>query len=222
MSETELFFDAIRCGDTAAVSALLDNDPALLTARNSQSQSPVLFSIYNRQKEVRDLFLSRGASLELHEAAAAGDLPRVSQLVEADPSLAKSFSPDGFPVLALAAAFGNFDVTKYLHAKGGDINAVSSNGSGYTALTGAVASGHAEIAKWLLENGAEPNYSYANGYTPLLTAAANGYLEILKALLAHGANLHAKTGDGKNALNCAEERGHKEVAVFLLQQGLSR
>ena len=221
MSETELFFDAIRCGDIAAVSALLDNDPTLLTAKNAQSQSSVLFSIYNRQNEIRDFFLSRGVSLEFHEAAAAGDLSRVKQLIEADPSLAKSFSPDGFPVLALAAAFGNFEVAKYLHAKGGDINAVSTNGSGYTALTGAVASGHAEIATWLLENGAEPNYSYANGYTPLLTAAANGRLEILKSLLAHGADLHAKTNDGKSALAFAIERKHAEVEDFLRQNGLS-
>src|SRR5882672_5655156 len=110
MSETELFFDAIRCGDTAAVSALLDNDPALLTAKNAQSQSPVLFSIYNRQKEVRDLLLSRGASLELHEAAAAGDLSRVKEFAEKDASLAKSFSPDGFPLLALASFFGHFEL----------------------------------------------------------------------------------------------------------------
>jgi len=51
--------------------------------------------------------------------------------------------------------------------------------------------------KWLLDNGAEPNYRYATGYTPLLTAAANGHLEILKALLARGADLHAKSNDGK-------------------------
>ena len=221
MSETELFFDAIRCGDAAAVSALLDQDSSLLAARNTQSQSPVLFSIYNRQKEIRDLLLSRGASLELNEAAAAGDLARVKQLVDADPSLAKSFSPDGFPVLALAAVFGNFEIAKYLHAKGGDVNAVSTNGSGYNALTGAVASGHTEIVKWLLENGADPNYRYANGYTPLLTAAANGHLEILKALLTHSADLHAKTNDGKNAISFAVERKHSEVEAFLRQNGLS-
>lgn len=215
MSETELFFDAIRCGNTGAVSTLLDQDPSLLHAKNAQSQSPVLFSIYNRQKEIRELLLSRGASLELHEAAAAGDLARVKRIIEADPSYAKSFSPDGFPVLALAAVFGNFEVAKYLHSKGGDINAVSTNGSGYTALTGAVASGHTEIAKWLLENGAEPNYRYANGYTPLLTAAANGHLEILKTLLAHGADIHAKTNDGKDALAFAQERNHPAVVEFL-------
>ncbi len=221
MSETQLFFDAIRAGDIAAVRALLDQDSALLQAKNAQSQSPILFSIYNRQKEIRELLLSRGAQLELHEAAAAGDLPRVKELVEKDASLAKSFSPDGFPVLALAAVFGQFEVTKYLHEKGGDVNAVATNGSGYNALTGAVASGHTEIVKWLLANGAEPNYRYANNYSPLLTAAANGHLEILKALLAHGADLHAKTNDGKNAVAYAEERSHKEVAAFLLQQGLT-
>src|SRR5215470_18907653 len=100
MSETQLLFDAIRAGDVAAVSALLDQDSALLETKNAQSQSPVLFSIYNRQKEIRDLLLSRGAQLELHEAAAAGNFSRVKELVERDASLPKSFSPDGFPVLA--------------------------------------------------------------------------------------------------------------------------
>ena len=220
MGEAQLFFDAIRCGDLGAVRALLDQDPGLLSAKNQQSQSPVLFSIYNRQKEICDFLCSRGAKLELHEAAAAGDLERVKEFVEQDASLAKSYSPDGFPVLALAAVFGHFELAKYLNGKGGDVNVVATNGSGYNALTGAVASGHTEIAKWLLENGAEPNYRYASGYTPLLTAAANGHLEIVKALLAQGADLHAKSGDGKNALNYAEERGRKEVAAFLLQQGL--
>ena len=40
----------------------------------------------------------KGATLESHEAVAAGNLNRVKQLVEADPGLAKSYSPDGFPV----------------------------------------------------------------------------------------------------------------------------
>jgi ankyrin repeat protein len=220
MSETELFFDAIRCGDIPAVSALLDNDPALLSAKNAQLQSPVLFSIYNRQKEICDFLLSKGSSLELHEAAAAGDLSRVKKFVEEDPALAKAYSPDGFPVLALASVFGQFEIVKYLHSKGGDINAAATNGSGYTALTGAVTSGQTDIAKWLLDNGADPNYRYANNYSPLLNAAANGHLEILKALLAHGADAKAKTSDGKSALDYAEERKHAAVAEFLRSHAL--
>jgi ankyrin repeat protein len=221
MGETQLFFDAIRAGDVAAVRALLDQDPTLLTAKNAQSQSPVLFSIYNRQKEICDFLVSRGAVLELHEAAAAGDLPRVKEFVDKDAALAKSYSPDRFPMVALAAVFGNFEVAKYLHAKGADINAAATNGSGYNALTGAVTSGHTEIVKWLLENGADPNYRYANNYSPLLNAAANGHLKILKLLQAHGADLHAKTSDGKNALAYAEERKHAAVAEYLRAHGVS-
>ena len=221
MSETQLFFDAIRAGDLAAVRTLLDQDSALLDGKNAQSQSPVLFSIYNRQKEIRDFLISRGAVLELHEAAATGHLARVRELIEKDAALARSYSPDGFPVVALAAVFGNFEAAKYLHAKGADINAAATNGSGYNALTGAVTSGHTGIVKWLLENGAEPNYRYSNNYSPLLNAAANGHLEILKLLQAHGADLHAKTSDGKNPLAYAEERKHTAVAEYLRAQGVS-
>jgi len=77
MSETQLFFDAIRAGDLAAVRTLLDQDAALLNGKNAQSQSPVLFSIYNRQKEIRDFLVSHGAVLELHEAAALDTWARV-------------------------------------------------------------------------------------------------------------------------------------------------
>jgi len=179
----------------------------------------VLMACYMGRKEIRDLLLEKGATLQLHEAAAAGNLSRVKKIVEEKPDLAKGYSPDGFPVMALAAAFGHEDVARYLHGQGADINAAATNGTGYTALTGAVAGSHGSIAKWLAENGANVNYRYAKGHSPLLEAAANGRLDIVRTLAAHGADLHARTDAGKNALNFAEERGHKEVAEFLAGQG---
>jgi ankyrin repeat protein len=219
--EVELF-EAIRSGDVAMVRELVSTNSSLVNARNAQLQSAVLISCYSGRKEIRDLLCQNGAILNLHEAAAAGKLARVKQLVEADPGLAKSYSPDGFPVFALAAAFGHHDVARYLHEKGAEINAAATNGTGYTALTGAIASGHAPTAKWLAENGADVNYRYAKGYSPLLAAAANGHLEIVKMLLDHRADLQARTDDGKNALALAEERGHHDVARYLLELGLTR
>jgi len=219
MSDTATFFQAVKSGDAATVTSMLDANPNLLDAKNEQSQSAVLLASYNGKKEIRDLLLARGPILELHEAAAAGQLERVKQIVEKDQSLAKSFSPDGFPILALAAVFGHKPIVEYLHAKGGEINAISTNGTGYTALTGAVASGHEEIVSWLLAHGANANYRYGAGYAPLLTAAANGHLAIVKLLLDHGADLHAKTNDGQTALNIAEARSHKEVVEFLRSKG---
>jgi uncharacterized protein len=174
-----------------------------------------LLATYGGRKQIRDLLLAAGIELQLHEAAAAGDLTRVRELVNGSAELAKSYSPDGFPVLALAAAFGHLPVAQYLLEQGGDLNAAATNGTGYNALTGAVASNHTEVVAWLLENGADANYRYANGHSPLLEAAANGNMKILELLLKHGADVHAQTNSGKTALQFAEEKKHPEAAEFL-------
>src|SRR6516225_9383619 len=122
MSDTATFFQAVKSGDAATVASMLDADPNLLNAKNEQGQSAVLLASYSGRKEIRDLLLARGPVLELHEAAAAGQLEHVKQIAEKDAALARSFSPDGFPILALAAVFGHKPIVEYLHIKGGDIN----------------------------------------------------------------------------------------------------
>jgi len=219
VSDITAFFQAVQSGNTGKVEALLDSNASLAIAKNEKGQSAVLMAVYTGRKEIRDLLLARGVALELHEAAAAGQLARVKEIVEEDPALAKSFSPDGFPVFALPAVFGHLEVAEYLLGKGADVNAAATNGTGYNALTGAVASGHTSIVAWLLANGADPNYRYGAGYSPLLTAAANGHLGIVSLLLASGADLHAKANDGTTALRFAEQRGHAEVTEFLLSHG---
>ena len=214
-------FEAIRTGDAEKVRSLCAANAALVNARNARGQSAVLMACYTGRKEIRDVLVENGAMLELHEAAAAGNLARVKETVGANPELAKSYSPDGFPALALAAAFGHEEVAQYLRGKGAEINAVATNGTAYNALTGAVASGHAAIVKWLVQNDADVNYRYAKGHSPLLEAAANGRLDIVKILVAHGADPHARTDDGKTALAFAQERGHNEVAKYLQELGLT-
>ncbi len=191
------------------------HEAALVSAKNESGVSAVLSSVYFGRKDIRELLLARGAKLELQDAVALGRLERVKELVGNNSALANSYSSDGFPLVALAAFFGNAPVAHFLKEHGADINTIATNGSGYNALTGAVTSGHVEIVKWLLESGADANYRYGPGYTPLLTAAANGHLEIVKLLLAHGADKSAKSNDGKSALTLAEERKHSSVVAFL-------
>jgi uncharacterized protein len=219
VSHADVFLHAVRAGDAAAVERMLAAEPELAHAKNEQGQSAILVATYNGRKEIRDLLLDAGVELELHEAAAAGDLARVKQYVDDRTDLAKSYSPDGFAVVALAATFGHLPVAQYLRGQGADINAAATNATGYNALTGAVASGHTAIVAWLLENGADANYRYGSGYSPLLTAAANGHTRILELLLDRGADLQAKTNDGKTALQFAEERKHPEAAEFLRSRG---
>ena len=221
MPDTKPFFDAIRNNDLAQVRALLAADPALLATRNESNASPLLFSIYMNRTEIRDFLLSSGVTMDLYEAACAGDVPRVKDFVESSPAEAGSFSPDGFPVFALACFFGQLEIARYLAAKGANIHAPASNGTGYNALTAAVTAGRTETVQWLLEQGLDPNYHYGPGYTPLLSAAANGHVEILKLLLAHGADPTATTTSGESALALAIERNHPQAADLLRARSAS-
>ncbi len=77
MSDTSAFFQAVQSGNASKVEALLDSDASLAGAKNDKGQSAVLLAVYTGRKEIRDLLLARGVALELHEAAAAGQLARV-------------------------------------------------------------------------------------------------------------------------------------------------
>ncbi|HXN22316.1 MAG TPA: ankyrin repeat domain-containing protein [Candidatus Dormibacteraeota bacterium] len=217
-NKTKQFFEAVQGGDVATVTSLLDADPALTAMRNEQGQSAILVAVYHGRRDVRDLLIARGVSLDIVDAVAAGQIERVQQLVEKDRALADSFSPDGFPVFALAVTFGHKDVAEYLLSRGAGVNRVSTNPTGYTALTGAVAMGRTELVAWLLSSGANANHRYGPGYSPLHEAAANGRLEMVRLLVAAGADTAALTTDGKTPLAFAEERNHVDVAAFLRQR----
>src|SRR5437879_2507899 len=221
MSEQKAFFEAIRAGDLAAVKSLIADDALLASAKNDSGVSGILAAIYMGRGEIRDFLIANGAELGLPEAAAIGQLARVRELIEKHHAQANSFSPDGFPVVALAAFLGHREVVEYLAAHGADIKAAATNGSGYNALTGPVTGGHVAVAQWLLEHGADSNYRYSGGYSPLLTAAANGRLDIAKLLLAHGADPQATTNDGKSPLSLAKERNHSEIAALFQARAAS-
>jgi uncharacterized protein len=221
MPNSKSLFDAIRSGDLAQARSLLDVDLSLASAKNESGASALLMSIYLGRPEMCELLLSRGLQMDLAEASAAGNLPRVKEFAESNPAAANSFSADGFPIFALACFFGHLDTARYLAEKGANIHAAATNGSGYNALTAAVTAGHTEIVKYLLERGLDPNYRYGPGYTPLLAAADNGHLEIAKLLLAHGGDPAATSNDGKSALAHATERNHPHITDFLRARSAS-
>ncbi len=217
MSDTQEFFAAVKAGDAGRVARMLEANLGLLNTREGSGESAVLLAAYYRRKDVLELLLSRGAALNIFEAAVVGKVQRVEALLAADPSLANGYAPDGFPLLGLAAFFGHREVVDLLLRHGAEVNAVSRNATGYTALTGAVAGGHAEIAAALLAAGANANHRYGAGYTPLYEAAAGGKTKIVALLLAHGADPNARTDDGQTPFLVAEAKGHADVAALLRQ-----
>jgi len=75
--------------------------------------------------------------------------------------------------------------------------------------------------RWLLENGAEPNYRYSNNYSPLLNAAANGQSGNSETSSSSRRRSSCENQRRlKTQLAYAEERKHEAVAEYLRAQGV--
>lgn len=215
--ESDQFFEAVKAGNTIKVRELIDRNPALLSAKSKSGSTGILFALYTGHTEIAGLIAQQKKELDIFEAACLGELLQVERLIKRDMDLANSYSDEGFTALQLAAYLGQGEAVGFLLKNGAEVNAVARNPTGYTALSGAVARGHLNVARILLEEGANPNHRYEGGFTPLMEAAASGKLEMTKLLLRHGADTQVRK-DGKTARDYALEKGQSEVAELLGQQ----
>ncbi|HWI64751.1 MAG TPA: ankyrin repeat domain-containing protein [Symbiobacteriaceae bacterium] len=208
-------FDAVKSKDVSRVRELLEQDASLVSAVGDGGETPVLTAIYYGAREVTDLLLARGATLSLFEAAAVGAADRIREILSDAPTRVADYSHDGWTALHLAAFFGHPGATALLLGKGAPVSAVGRNGMANTPLHAALASNRTDVARILLEAGAEVDLGDGAGWTPLHLAAANGNREMVEELLQRGARPDAATAKGETALSLAEAKGHAEVAGLL-------
>lgn len=211
----EAFFAAVRAGQSDEVMKQVAADPALLSAHDPSGATPVLVAAYNRQERLARALAERKRDLDLFEAAVLGDGKRAAALLEADPNLLDSFSQDGWTALHLAAFFGRLEVVDLLLARGAKLDLKSKNQLNNAPLNAAVAANRLEIARHLLEKGADANAHQHGGITPLHEAAAAGNAEMVRLLLAHRADANAISEDNRTPLGMALEKGHQAVVEIL-------
>ena len=91
---------------------------------------------------------------------------------------------------------------------------------GRSGLQMAAGSGHVDIVKVLIENGANVNIlDFEDFSTVLYRAAYTGHADIAKLLIQNGAHVNATMRYRETALHYAAEEGHCDVAKVLLQNG---
>jgi ankyrin repeat protein len=88
---------------------------------------------------------------------------------------------------------------------------------GRTPLAWTAASGHADVARVLLDAHANPNLAAHDEVTPLMLAAQNGSPPLLAVLLEHGAHPNAVDQHARSALMYAARSNRAEAISVLLK-----
>ncbi len=226
---------AARLGMIEELRAMIDEEPACVHQRGGDGQYPLHFA---RTTEIVDLLLGAGAEIDGrdidHESTAA------QWQATSRPAVAAHLVTLGCETdLFLAAASGSLDLLEDLVAR--DPESVEARvsrkrfstagkraaqhiyfytiGDGCSLLHAAAAANQAQVIRWLLGEGADPNPR--GGYdrqTPLHSAAWHNAPDAARALIEGGANINATSGRVHNneAIGWAIVSGASEaVRVFL-------
>ena len=211
----EILEEYIAAADLNKLNELLLRDLALATQTTSLKVSPLMLSCYYKKPSVTELLLKYVTEINLFEASAVGKFDVVAHILYTHPDAVNDYAPDGFAPLGLACYFGQFEVARYLVLKGADVNMPSNNGFHVFPIHSAAAGSYNDIARMLIENGAQVNVKQQAGATPLHSAAQNGNLDLLILLLENGAETQVRMEGGKLPADLAREKGFTEIAEIL-------
>ncbi len=212
MTEEDLI-RAFNEGDSARVREIVVQHPDLARVRKD-GVSLLLQARYRNDRPMTEAIRTAGAPLDIFEAAAFDDVPRLKGLVRDDPALAISWNGDGFTALHLSAFFGGVEGARVLLDAGAELDVVSRNDFSVYPIHSAAA-GRVPVALLLVERGADVNVKQRHGWTPLHSAARNGSDALVDALLAAGADPAATNDDGVTAADLAREAGHDAIVERL-------
>lgn len=146
---------------------------------------------------------------DIFEAAEAGDVPRATELVNADPEVVHQRSASGRTPLHYAAAAGKTAMVIFLGTQGADLSAGPES-----PLLAAVdcpdRDAASEMSFFLLSNASNANARRKDGKSALQLAAVRGYSDIVEMLIHRGAeaakvDIEIASGDAVPLLRRASE-----------------
>ena len=196
---------AARCGFRDLVEHLVRNDPKQVNATGGQLVTPLVAALTGEHFQTAKFLHDNGADPNFRDA-------------EATP-------------LQSAAYYGEFKMVQLLLKYKVDVHA-RRRGIGQTALhfalQGSDRSGPrpdfavslSNVARLLLEHGADVNARDEHDSTPLHEAARNGRVEAIHVLLEYGADVNARKVDNTTTLHEAAQGGSIEAIRLLLELGV--
>lgn len=150
----------------------------------------------------------------LNSAIQSGNAEKVRESIKSESNV--NFQYNGRNALHTACNKGNPEIAKLLIDAGAEINSISEEGAGRTALQMVCGSfdpeNVPELVEELLLNGADPDLARDIDQYPLFESINRGHAEAVKLLLEHGAS---------TSIINSMDQGPLEYANFLLKRGVS-
>ena len=203
-SDITPLYCAALCGFEDLVGGLVVKYPKDVNTRGDYYMTPLVAALAGRHFQTAKLLHHNGAHVDvrsryeetsLHCAAWYGDLEMVQVLLDCKADV---------NVLGL----GNWTPIHY-----------TSNGFRPRLLPQNMRQSFPDVARLLLEHGADLNARTNRGETPLYIAAADGMAEVVRVLLEHGANVGVEDNGGMTPYQAASARGHNEIMKLLSEHG---
>ncbi|KAB8270623.1 ankyrin repeat-containing domain protein [Aspergillus minisclerotigenes] len=176
------------------------------------SVAETLLQKMDRAGEQEQKYLCDPLTLALHAAAFQGYEHIVRRLLEAGAPILDLDNTDLVPRTAFK---GHTGIIKILLDAGAEMDSSRHSPYSGTALQRAVAGGHVETARLLLEYRADVNAAPARVKSPLHLACRNGDVIMARMLLDAGANFRAVSYSGKTVRRSAEKGGSVEILQLL-------
>ncbi|HEY9226777.1 MAG TPA: ankyrin repeat domain-containing protein [Gemmatimonadaceae bacterium] len=197
---------AITNGDTTLVAKLLTSTPSLASAQFEDGATPLHVAAESNDAEMIDLLARHGATLDARYGTSAHTPLSWALTVEALDAARKLVALGSEPDLFCAAGLGDVDRVKAYWSDGRLRESPSHTGSSRTTEAGdelprpprsdaeqvsdalyiAARLGHLDVARWLLDHGAEPNWRGYSGATTLAWAEFSGNTELWALLRERG------------------------------------
>lgn len=246
--------EAVKTQNTQAVPALL-KQPVDVNVPEADGTTALHWAAHWNDVKTADLLIRAGAKVDavndlrvtpLSLACTNASAPIVEKLLEAGANPNLAIATGETPIM-ICSRTGSVEAVKMLLAAGADANAKEPIVN-QTALMWAVAERHTDVAKALIDAGADTKARTKRGFTPLHFAAREGDLESTRMLLAAGVDVNLRSQvdpppggrggpggygrrggeEGENSFNVSEGstpllvatmKAQIPLALFLLDQG---
>lgn len=239
---TQELSDAIIANDLARVKFLVSKGADVNKADN-QGATPLTNAARQRHPEMVELLIGLGANVNqpnsdgmtpLIAAVMRDHVPTIKVLLARGADIEKP-NAEGYRPLAIAMAEDKYEVAKALMDAGADVKTPAGPENLTPLMIAAAQSSPAEgavflpsstrpldIAKGLLERGADVNAKSNSGTTALMIAATHNNPPMIGLLIESGADIDLKNNQGKTAQDVAELNGNKEAAQAIRVLGTAK